>query len=104
MSDIVKAFKIYLVLQVEYLTGSLAQVKVFGKVHNIPRCLKDISNVLNVHFPVYRQHAAYGDDGLKYKYSGVTVAAKPWTPALKQLKEIVEKHSGFKYNFVLVNR
>ena len=52
----------------------------------------------------YRQHAAYGDDGLKYKYSGVTVAAKPWTPALKHLKEIVEKHSGFKYNFVLVNR
>ena len=41
---------------------------------------------------------------MKYKYSGVTVAAKPWTPALKQLKEIVGKHSGFKYNFVLVNR
>jgi len=73
--------------EVEYLTGSLAQVKVFGKVHNIPR-----------------QHAAYGDDGLKYKYSGVTVPAKPWTPALKHLKEVVEKHSGFKYNFVLVNR
>jgi len=73
--------------EVEYLTGSLAQVKVFGKVHNIPR-----------------QHSAYGDDGLKYKYSGVTVLAKPWTPALKHLKEIVEKHSGFKYNFVLVNR
>ena len=88
-------------LQVEYLTGSLAQVKVFGKVHNIPRCLKDISDVLN---GAFRQHAAYRDDGLKYKYSGVTVAAKPWTPALKHLKEIVEKHSGFEYNFVLVNR
>ena len=55
-------------------------------------------------FLLSRQHAAYGDDGLKYKYSGVTVAAKPWTPGLKHLKEIVEKHSGFKYNFVLVNR
>jgi len=32
--------------EVEYLTGSLAQVKVFGKVHNIPRCLKDISNLM----------------------------------------------------------
>ena len=53
---------------------------------------------------LFRQHAAYGDDGLKYKYSGVTVDARPWTPALKELKDIVEKHSGFRYNFVLVNR
>ena len=28
--------------QVEYLTGSLAQVKVFGKLHNIPRYLENI--------------------------------------------------------------
>ena len=55
-------------------------------------------------FLLCRQHTAYGDDGLMYKYIRVIVSAKPWTPALKHLKEIIERHSGFKYNFVLVNR
>ena len=31
--------------QVEYLTGSLAQVKVFGKIHNIPRLVEVLKSV-----------------------------------------------------------
>ena len=46
MLNFAKAFKA-IVLQVEYLTGSLAKAKVFGKVHNIPRCLKDLSDMLD---------------------------------------------------------
>jgi alkylated DNA repair dioxygenase AlkB len=73
--------------EVEYLTGELARVRVFGKVHDIPR-----------------QHAAYGDEGVRYRYSGTTVAARPWTPTLARLKALVEQEAGHKYNFVLVNR
>lgn len=73
--------------EVEYLTGELAQVKVYGKVHPIPR-----------------QHAAYGDPGVEYKYSGTRVEARAWTPALARLREVVEREAAASYNFVLVNR
>ena len=73
--------------EVEYLTGALATVRVFGKLHPIPR-----------------QHAAYGEAGLSYRYSGVRVPALPWTPGLAELRHLVERHSGHSYNFVLVNR
>jgi len=72
---------------IEYLTGDLSKVRVFGKWHDLPR-----------------KQAAFGDEGLTYKYSGVTVPAKPWTNTLKYLKETVNQITGQHYNFVLVNR
>ena len=62
-------------------------VKVFGKSHPIPR-----------------QQSAYGDPGLTYKYSGTTVPALAWTNSLGQLRDLVERQVGLRYNFVLVNR
>jgi len=73
--------------EVEYLTGDLARVKVFGKWHSLPR-----------------QQAAYGDPGLTYSYSGVTVPARQWTPTLDAVREVVNGETGQVYNFVLVNR
>ena len=73
--------------EIQYNTGS--QVRVYGKWRNIPR-----------------QQVAYGDDGLKYTFSGATVAAKPWTmaPVLKQVNDIITSVTGHTFNFVLVNR
>jgi len=48
--------------EIEYFTGDLAKVKVFGKTYPIPR-----------------QQSAYGDSGIRYKYSGTIVPALPWT-------------------------
>ena len=73
--------------EIEYFTGDLAKVKVFGKIYPIPR-----------------QQSAYGDSGIKYKYSGTTVPALPWTNSLMELRNVVEKLAGVRYNFVLVNR
>ena len=73
--------------EIEYFTGDLAKVKVFGKIYPIPR-----------------QQSAYGDCGIKYKYSGTTVPALPWTNCLEKLRDVVEKLAGVRYNFVLVNR
>ena len=73
--------------EVSYLTGDMSKVKIFGKWHNIPR-----------------KHAAYGETGVKYTYSGATVAAKPWTKTLILIKNKVEELTSFSYNFVLVNR
>ncbi|XP_066253048.1 DNA oxidative demethylase ALKBH2-like [Euwallacea similis] len=72
---------------IHYYSGDLTKVKIFGKWHQIPR-----------------QQVAYGDQGLKYTFSGTTIAAKPWFPVLTTVKELVEKVSNQSYNFVLINR
>lgn len=73
--------------EIVYLSGNLSKVKVFGNWFEIPR-----------------KHSAYGDPGISYTYSGVTIAAKPWTETLILLRDKVEKLTTYSYNFVLVNR
>ena len=65
----------------------MSQVKVFGKWHNIPR-----------------QQVAYGDEGLSYKFSGISVPAKPWSPTLRATRDLVSLATNCAYNFVLINR
>ena len=73
---------------VVYLDQSENKVLVYGKTHKIPR-----------------KQAAFGDSGLTYSFSGVTINAHPWLPLLYSLKECVESvlHDET-FNFVLVNR
>ncbi|XP_078277966.1 LOW QUALITY PROTEIN: DNA oxidative demethylase ALKBH2 [Rhinoraja longicauda] len=73
--------------EVEYLSGDLTKVQVFGKWHTIPR-----------------QQVAYGEPGLTYRYSGVTLAPKPWVAVLLSIRERVTQVTGHAFNFVLVNR
>lgn len=72
---------------VQYYDGRLTKVRVFGRWHQIPR-----------------QQVAYGDEGLNYTFSGVTIPAKPWIEPLKAVKNCLLKFTGYDYNFVLVNR
>jgi len=53
--------------------------------------------------PQPRLVAFYGDDGLAYAYSGVTLQAQPWTPDLLGLKRSVERCCGHGFNTVLLN-
>ncbi|XP_064209635.1 DNA oxidative demethylase ALKBH2 [Anguilla rostrata] len=73
--------------EVEYFTDEMAQVRVFGKLHSVPR-----------------KQATYGDPGLMYTYSGVHHLARPWTPTLEYIHGAVTKATGRTFNFVLVNR
>ena len=61
-------------------------VKVFGKVHTIPR-----------------RQTAFGDSGTSYTFSGVTISANPWIPSILELKSAIESATNECYNFVLVN-
>ena len=47
---------------------------------------------------------AHGDANLTYKYSGVTVPAKPWTSSLNKIRNRIEEVTGHRFNFVLINR
>ncbi|CAH2086895.1 unnamed protein product [Euphydryas editha] len=70
-----------------YFTGDLAQIKVFGKIYPLPR-----------------QQVAYGDPGITYTYSGITVPALPWPPVVLSIRDFLYKLKGIKYDFVLVNK
>lgn len=68
-------------------TGALAKVQVFGKWHSVPR-----------------KQATYGDAGLTYTFSGLTLTPKPWIPVLERVRDQVCRVTGQTFNFVLVNR
>lgn len=70
-----------------YFTGELAQVRVYGRWHPIPR-----------------QQVAFGDAGLSYKFSGQTLPASPWPPLLLHMRDALSALTGVRFNFVLVNR
>ncbi|PIK38879.1 putative alpha-ketoglutarate-dependent dioxygenase alkB-like 2 [Apostichopus japonicus] len=71
----------------EYFTGDLAIVKLYGKT-----------------IPIPRKQVAHGDEGLTYTFSRVTVPAKPWLPFLETVRKRIEDQTSFKFNFVLINR
>ncbi|RUS79288.1 hypothetical protein EGW08_012943 [Elysia chlorotica] len=73
--------------ELQYNTGDLAKVKMFGKLIDIPR-----------------KQVAHGDAGLSYTFSGNTVPALPWTPLLREIRDHVSKATGYEFNFVLINR
>lgn len=72
---------------ISYFSGDLTKVQVFGKWHNIAR-----------------KQVTYGDAGLTYTYSGVTLSPKPWIPILDCIRNRVTEATGHSFNFVLINR
>ena len=62
------------------------QIKLFGKTVNEPR-----------------KSVFYGDDGIKYTYSGKKQQAKIWTENLFKIKEDIETVFGLDFNCVLAN-
>ncbi|XP_068095557.1 DNA oxidative demethylase ALKBH2 [Hyperolius riggenbachi] len=70
-----------------YFSGDLSKVQVFGKWHSVPR-----------------KQVTYGDDGLTYTFSGITLSPKPWIPVLDQIRGRVKMATGHSFNFVLINR
>ncbi|GCB80354.1 hypothetical protein scyTo_0018087 [Scyliorhinus torazame] len=71
----------------EYFSGEQTKVQVCGKWYDIPR-----------------RQVTYGDLGLTYTYSGVTLVPKPWLPVLEKIRDRVTQATGHTFNFVLINR
>ena len=53
--------------------------------------------------PQPRLTAFYGDKGIAYAYSGLTLQALPYTDLLKQIQTKIEGAYGVKFNCVLAN-
>lgn len=63
----------------------------------------DEINIFGKRIITKRKVAWYGDDNLKYTYSGNTKTALPWTVELLEIKNAIEKRSGEKFNSCLLN-
>ncbi|MBT8421610.1 MAG: alpha-ketoglutarate-dependent dioxygenase AlkB [Gammaproteobacteria bacterium] len=61
-------------------------VKLFGREHPIPR-----------------QHQWYGDAGMRYRWSGLTMQPLPWTDELAELRERLRAATEITFNSVLAN-
>jgi alkylated DNA repair dioxygenase AlkB len=61
-------------------------ITMFGKTYQQPRLT-----------------AWYGDAGIEYTYSKITMSAKPWTPHLHKIKTKLEQDLRISFNSVLVN-
>ena len=55
------------------------------------------------HITTKRKIAWYGDKPFKYTYANTTKQALPWIDVLKELKSLVEQHSGESFNSCLLN-
>ncbi len=51
-----------------------------------------------------RLTAWVGDEGVSYRYSGITMQPKPWGPTLREIKSRVEEASGVKFTSALLNQ
>ncbi|QSA99126.1 alpha-ketoglutarate-dependent dioxygenase AlkB [Methylococcus sp. EFPC2] len=55
------------------------------------------------HVPVPRRVCWYGDPEASYRYSGVDHSPLPWPDTLLELKQAIERYSGWSFNSVLGN-
>ncbi len=53
--------------------------------------------------PIPRLQAWFGDEGMSYTYSGLTLQPTPWSPALATLKHRIENYSDCHFNSLLAN-
>lgn len=63
----------------------------------------DHADIFGKHITTKRKVAWYGDSDYSYTYSNITKQALAWTRELSDLKQIVEKKLGTKFNSCLMN-
>ena len=87
----------------ENALGDLNDSEIFDELFkNIPWESK-IIKMYGKENPQPRLVAWFGDLGRSYSYSNITMDINPWTPRLKELKEICEEKSGTSFNSLLLN-
>jgi alkylated DNA repair dioxygenase AlkB len=64
---------------------------------------QDQLNMFGKRVPQPRLTAAYSEPHVRYRYSGLQMQSLAWTPALLELKLIIEELSGQSFNHLLMN-
>lgn len=86
----------------QYLAPGYAS-EVFQKLLNEIEWQQDDIKVFGKIYPQPRLTALYGVEGKSYRYSGITMFPKPFTPLLIELKSRIEKVTDVTFTSVLLN-
>ena len=73
------------------------------KLLNAIEWRNDEANIFGKKIITKRKVAWYGDKSFEYTYSNTTKYALPWTKELLELKTVVEKETGERFNSCLLN-
>lgn len=105
-------------MNVEWRDLALSKAEVYYQANFLPSAIADqlfqycldalewrsySVTVFGKTYPQPRLTAFYGDDNLSYRYSNLTLHAKPWPTALLSLKSDIEKATHHRFNSVLCN-
>lgn len=75
----------------------------FRELHNTIAWRQDRITLYGRSIPLPRLQAWYGAGAKPYAYSGITMQARPWTPALLHIKGRVEAAAGAHFTNALLN-
>lgn len=64
---------------------------------------QDTLKIFGKEITTKRQYAWLGDAPFNYSYSGKSRIAQPWTPILKEIKDLIEKRIDCSFNCCLLN-
>jgi len=84
----------------EALSSTEAE-RLFRRLHQDVAWRQDEATIMGRRLPIPRLQAWYGDGS--YVYSGIRLAAQPWTEPLRELKVLAERLAGQAFNSVLAN-
>lgn len=85
-----------------FLNASEAQ-RLFNALMTEVPWKQDFITMYGKRHPVPRLHQWYGEPGLTYRWSGITMEPAPWTPVVLRVREAAEGASDTKFNTVLLN-
>jgi len=89
--------------QPSWLTGPEAH-RVWDRLRAEVVCEPGTIRLFGREVPIPRLQAWHGDPEAAYRYSGIDLVPKPWTPTLRALVErLVAQRPGLAFNSVLVN-
>lgn len=75
----------------------------FKRLQSEIRWEQSVIQVYGKPCPIPRLNAWYGDPGMGYSYSGLTLEPLPWTPSLAKIRQLLEQQLGQSFNSVLAN-
>lgn len=87
----------------DWVLGDRLAVDVFDELMEGTNWESRTITMFGKRHPEPRLTAWHGDEGARYRYSGIELSPSPWTPLLGSLRTICERISGAGFNSVLLN-
>ena len=88
---------------VEYYPRWQTNLISIDSVTNLLKWRSDKIKIFGKEYDQARMVAWYGEPNICYKYSGIEMITRPWTPELLEIKKNLENFLNVEFNSVLIN-